>query len=147
MGSISRSYLNHTSDCYGEMRLKNWEKWMEIRNKFHEKLYKKFHRAPVNLLLNQSDKYRRKIEDRLNIDYANIIKPDKIRGNPWYWKHPCGIEFPFKKTRDCFCTEKENTKPSIFAQLTPQQKCIVPPLEYIGTPDQIKKEKHIEEHR
>lgn len=110
--------------------LDNWKRWMEIRKNYHEYVKNTVGREAGEMISNKEDAYRKKMQDRLRIEYSRIPKPDKVRGCPNYWIYPCGMP------------SNESYNP-IYGPLTQAQRCKVPSLEEIGTPQTILKEKHI----
>lgn len=111
-------------------KLENWTRWMEIRKNFHKKVKERLNRKPKDMVMNQSELFREKIEDVTKIRYAQIAKPDKQRGCPSFWKLPVEL--------------KREGRPSLFGTINKEDKCKVPSMEFIGAPGFILKEKGIE---
>lgn len=115
-------------------RLKNWENWLKIRKEVHKILGEHLERQSGDLLMNAYEDYRSTKEEKLIFDHTNILyPPDPQRGSPAFWATP--VSLPNKCNRHC-PTEYQ-------AQLSYEEKCEVPDIEYAKVPNVIKKEKGV----
>ncbi|KAL1132592.1 hypothetical protein AAG570_010544 [Ranatra chinensis] len=69
-------------------RLKNWSRWLKVRQAQQEALSRATARPPQCLAMNQEAGYELKREKWLIEQAATFIKPDKYRGHPDFWKVP-----------------------------------------------------------
>lgn len=110
-----------------ESKLNNWIKWMEIRKKFHKRVQQHLNRKPREMVMNKSDNYLQKVQDRMKIINAQINEPDKYRGCPNFWYLPLEVKHEFL--------------PPIYGQYTKEQKCEIPEMEFVGIPNCTLEEK------
>lgn len=108
-------------------RLANWRRWLTLRRRFHEHVYKIQKRKPINLLINAAENRRSAVQDKMILEYTKIPQADPVRGKPTFWSLP-----PASKKF-----------PSLISVLPKEQNYEIPTINYVGVPTIIKKEKGI----
>lgn len=114
--------------------LKNWQKWLQEREKLQNYLGNCLDRRPEELLMNLNEELRLVNEEKTLIDYTKIqTKFDYYRGNPNFWRLP--LELHNKKD--------PSGRSFLFISETVKDKGVVPMLERVGIPKKISQEKHV----
>lgn len=127
---------NKEKDLLQDHRLHNWKKWIKKRKVTQNFLGKLLNRNSGELLMNSSEDYKHVVkEEKIVLDYTNIVEPDAQRGCPSFWELPEALSEPCQKP------------PKYFSVKTKEQNCITPIIEYVKIPDSIKLEKDIPQTR
>lgn len=113
--------------------LENWEAWVEKRKKQYGRFQKLLGRKPGELVSNYGEDFRKIQEERALLDNAKVnTNFEKYRGNPAFWALPEKLK-PLNS---------EDTR-QYFAVQTRLEQNVIPPLEYVATPDAMLQEKGI----